>query len=251
MTFPDRCFFWSSRIIKGCEWMNHEKILIEKAVRRIEVQSSPNNEQVKIKGDHKDLKLIAAGTDAAVFRFLPAPDKAIKVFANEKCDKLKMELDVYRNIGESNFYPHCYGSGVNYMIISFEEGVTLYDCVVRGIPIPKQVIIDVENARSEVIEKGLNPRDIHLKNILMHNGRAKIVDVSEYMKEGNDYRWEYLKRGYEDYYHLIEGKPVPLWVVESVRKWFNQSTVFQYEEFIKKLSKLYDMFSISSSNRKS
>lgn len=243
--------FWSSRIFKGCEWMSYDKELIEKAVNHIKVKSAPNNEQVRTAGEHKDLQLIAVGTDAAVFRFRSSPELAIKIFASDKLAKLTMELDVYRKIGDSIFYPKCYGSGANYMILSFEEGITLYDCIVRGISIPEQVIIDVEKARSEVLEKGLNPRDIHLKNILMYNGRAKIVDVSEYMVEGNDLRWEYLKRGYEEHYHLIDGKPVPLWIVETVRKWFNQSTVFQYEEFIKKLGKLYEKFTISSTNQKS
>ena len=63
------------------------------------------------------------------------------------------------------------------------------------------------DAREYVRQKGLNPRDIHLKNIFLQNGRAKIIDVSEYVQPGNDLRWEYLKKAYDQYYHLIEGKP--------------------------------------------
>lgn len=80
----------------------------------------------------------------------------------------------------------------------------------------------MEDARDYVRSKGLNPRDIHLKNILLQNGRAKILDVSEYVLPGNDYRWEHLKKGYEEYYHLIDGKSVPFWLAETVRKWYNQ-----------------------------
>ena len=38
------------------------------------------------------------------------------------------------------------------------------------------------------------------------NGRAKIIDVSEYVQPGNDLRWEHLKKAYDQYYHLIEGE---------------------------------------------
>ena len=61
--------------------------------------------------------------------------------------------------------------------------MTLFDCVLQGIHIPEQVINDVEDAREYVRNKGLNPRDIHLKNILLQNGRAKILDVSEYISQ--------------------------------------------------------------------
>ncbi|MCB8817474.1 RIO1 family regulatory kinase/ATPase domain-containing protein [Desulfosporosinus shakirovi] len=86
-----------------------------------------------------------------------------------------------------------YGRGFDFLVIRFEEGITLYDCLLKGIHIPKQVIEDVDNAINYVLGKGLNPRDIHLKNILLQEGKAKLLDVSEYMKPGNDKRWEYLK----------------------------------------------------------
>jgi hypothetical protein len=86
-----------------------------------------------------------------------------------------------------------------------------------------------------------NPRDIHLKNILLHEGRAKIVDVSEYMKPGNDKRWEYLKEGYLKHYHLIDGKAIPHWILEAVRKWYNQtpSENFKVYDFTKELLLLF------------
>ena len=84
-------------------------------------------------------------------------------------------------------------------------------------------------------QKGLNPRDIHLKNILLQNGRAKIIDVSEYVQPGNDFRWEHLKKVYEEHYHLIDGKSVPFWLLETIRKWYNQRNKHfaSYEEFMK------------------
>ena len=30
------------------------------------------------------------------------------------------------------------------------------------------------------------------------------------------------KKGYEQYYHLIDGNSVPFWLVETIRKWYNR-----------------------------
>jgi predicted Ser/Thr protein kinase len=207
----------------------------------LKIQANRENEPVLVKNHPDGLQCIGVGTDAAVFRYIYAPSYAFKVFADDKKSKMDMEQQVYMHLGDTHYFPTCYGSGSNYLVLSFEKGITLYDCLLKGIHIPKQVIQDVEDARKFVYSKGLNPRDIHLKNILMHENRAKLLDVSEYRKPGNDMRWEYLKKGYEQYYHLIDGKAVPLWIVETVKRWYNQSkhSAFDFQEFVQKLVKLF------------
>ncbi|MEH7235996.1 serine/threonine protein kinase [Bacillus sp. JJ1562] len=210
------------------------------SLSKITVSSNPNNEPVTIIGDADDLKCVGVGTDAAVFQFLNSPAYAYKMYAKDKVDKVKIEANVYRTIGESPFFSTYFASYDNVLVLSYEEGITLYDCILQGIHIPKQVVIDVEDARNHVRSKGLNPRDIHLKNILLQNGRAKVLDVSEYIQPGNDFRWEHLKKGYDEYYHLIDGKSVPYWVVETVRKWYNQQGTYfpSFEDFMKIVQKL-------------
>ena len=61
---------------------------------------------------------------------------------------------------------------------------------------------------------------------------------------GNDLRWEYLKKAYDQYYHLIEGKPIPLKVIEMIRKRYNQrnndsSTI---EDFMSNTYKFFTSF---------
>ncbi|MER2172745.1 MAG: serine/threonine protein kinase [Psychrobacillus psychrodurans] len=210
------------------------------SLSKIKVFSNANNEPVTISGDLDDLKCIGVGTDAAVFQSLSAPDYAFKLFAKDRVNKVKVEANVYHILGDSPFFSTCFASYDEYLVLSYEEGKTLFDCILQGIHIPEQVVNDVENAREYVRNKGLNPRDIHLKNILLQNGRAKIIDVSEYVLPGNDYRWEHLKKGYEQYYHLIDGNSVPFWLVETIRKWYNQraETSSSFEEFTKKILKL-------------
>ncbi len=218
------------------EWDNAEKEL-----SKVRVTSNGENELVTVKGNSDKFECIGVGTDAAVFRFIHTPQYAFKVFSDDKLRKIEIETEAYLKLGHSEYFPEYYGRGFNFLVISFEEGITLYDCLLKGIHIPKQVILDVENAREYVFKRGLNPRDIHLKNILLHKGRAKIFDVSEYMKQGNDYRWEYLKEGYQDHYHIIDGKAIPHWIIETVRKWYNQTKPesFNLQDFIKELAILF------------
>jgi hypothetical protein len=213
--------------------MGHQWDLAKDSLSQITVYSNPNNEPVTINGGMDDLKCIGVGTDAAVFQSPKAPAFAFKKYARDKLDKVKVEANVYQKIGDSPFFSTCFASYDEYLVLSYEEGMTLFDCILQGVHIPEQVIQDVEDAREYIRMKGLNPRDIHLKNILLQNGRAKILDVSEYILPGNDFRWEHLKEGYEQYYHLIDGKSVPFWLVETVRKWYNQRNKYfsSYEEF--------------------
>ena len=210
------------------------------SLSKIKVYSNPNNQPVTIIGDAENLKCIGVGTDAAVFQSLSAPAYAFKLYAKDKVEKVKMEAKVYEQLGDSPFFPTYYASSDEYLVLSYEEGKTLFDCVLQGIPIPQHVVNEVEDAREYVRSKGLNPRDIHLKNILLQHGKAKIIDVSEYTQSGNDFRWEHLKRGYDQYYHLIEGNAVPFWLVATIQKWYNQrgENSFSYEEFTKSISKL-------------
>ncbi|KGP70866.1 serine/threonine-protein kinase [Pontibacillus yanchengensis] len=209
------------------------------SLSQIMVYSNANNEPVSIHSVPEDMKCIGIGTDAAVFQSVDEPLYAYKLYASDKVSKLKVEQDIYRQLGDSIFFTKCYASYDNLLVLRYEEGLTLFDCLLQGIHIPNQVVKDVDEAREYVRGKGLNPRDIHLKNILLQNGRAKIIDVSEYVQPGDDYRWKHLKRAYEEYYHLVDEKSIPFWVMETVRKWYNQSKkTTSFEEFMKVVLKL-------------
>ena len=217
--------------------MNEDWIFADKYLSKISISSNPNNEPVSIHGTSDYLRCIGIGTDAAVFQSVDNPAYVFKMYADDKIDKVQIESDVYDVLGDSPYFSTCFGYKDNYLVLNFEEGITLYDCLLQGIPIPKQVIEDVDYARDYVRQKGLNPRDIHLKNVFLQNGRAKIIDVSEYIIEGNDRRWEHLKKAYDQYYHLIKGKPVPLLLVETIRKRYNHLSNHSanFEEFLDNL----------------
>ncbi|MGM0844877.1 MAG: serine/threonine protein kinase [Bacillota bacterium] len=217
------------------DWMS-----VIPSLNKLDIRANPENNPVSIDGDSEGLLLIGTGTDAAVFRSMLFPHLAFKVYALERVEKKSIEEGVYDELGSSSYFSKKVGSGENFLVLSFEEGTTLYDCLLRGILIPPSVIEEVEQARSHIRNCGLNPRDMHLKNILLQHGKVKIIDVSEYAMPGNDKRWEYLKKGYLQYYRYINGKPVPSWLMETVRTWFNQTKGpdFTFEEFMKKVMSL-------------
>src|SRR5699024_10375906 len=177
--------------------------------------SKSDNTPATTCGRCEELKCVGVTTDAAVFQHFYAPSYAFKVYAKDKVSKIKAEKDIYNTLSGSPYFPVCFAAYDKYLVLSYEGGTTLFDCLLQGIHIPDQVVKDVEDAREHVRKRGLNPRDMHLKNILLQNGRARIIDVSEYIQPGNDFRWEHLKKGYEEYYQLIVGNSIPYCMAET------------------------------------
>jgi hypothetical protein len=213
----------------------------DQALQSIEVIGNENNEPVTIVGFSEDLRCIGSGTDAAVFYHDDIPGYAFKLYSDKALEKKELEEEIYKRLQGSRYFPECFGAGSKYLVLSYEAGPTLYDCLLQGIVVPEQVIIDVEEAREFVRSTGLNPRDIHLKNVIVQEGRGKVLDVSEYLKEGNDHRWEHLVWVYKHIYPMINGMRVPLWVLESIKHWYNRidKTSFMIEDFSQRISKLF------------
>lgn len=206
-----------------------------RSLANIKVTASFDNDPVTIHGEAEGFRCIGVGTDAAVFQSRTIPEYAFKLYADGKEGKLEAEASVYERIGSARYFSRCYGKVNRILVLKYEEGPTLFDCLLQGIYVPEQAIRDVETARETIRQLGLNPRDIHLKNILLQDGRAKLLDVSEYIKPGNDFRWEHLKKAYEEYYKFIDGKPVPFWLLDTIRKWYHHWNRYSssYDEFMR------------------
>lgn len=209
---------------------------IEEAIGEIIFHAHPENEPVTIEYLPPVFNLVGYGTDAVVVSHPEYKGRVLKVFAEDRLHKVDQEFQVYQKLKGSPYFARCYGKGDNYLVLSHEQGLNLYQCLCEGIEIPEQVIIDVEHARREARLKGLNPRDIHLKNVLLQKGRGKLLDVSEYMKPGNDRRWDDLVEAYYEFYPLIRGRKVPVWLLESVKMMYNRKTssAFSVREFGRK-----------------
>lgn len=191
---------------------------VEPLLEKIDLQYNPENEPVTVKYLPPPLELIGVGTDAVVVRHPEYPDIVFKVYAKERVDAKEDEYRAYQRLVGSPYFAVCHGAGDRYLVLSYEEGMTLYDCLVQGVNIPESIIDEVEEARQYARSVGLNPRDIHLKNVLLQDGHAKIIDVSEYVKPGNDGRWDHLVQSYHLFYPYIAGKKIPVWMLEMVKR---------------------------------
>lgn len=191
--------------------------LAEPGLSHIEVKGSSRNRLVRVRGCSSPLHCVGLGTDAAVFVHEALPAYAFKLYSPQAMHKKEVEASVYAKLQGSPYFPVCHGIGDRYLVLSMERGPTLYDCLVEGIEVPAQAMQDVEQARAFVRSQGLNPRDIHLKNILLQEGRGKLLDVSEYIKPGNDRRWEHLMLAYRYGYPWLRGKRVPGRLLELLK----------------------------------
>ncbi|PRO66168.1 serine/threonine protein kinase [Alkalicoccus urumqiensis] len=207
---------------------------------QLHIQAHPDNQPVTIRGAAEKLVCVGIGTDAAVFQHMEAPQYALKMYAEDRGYKSRLEEEVYQLLGGSPYFPTCFGRSGPVLVLSFEEGTTFFDCLLQGIVIPEEAVNMVEKAREYVRSCGLNPRDIHLKNILLQpEGTVKVIDVSEFIVAGDDLRWEHLLRGYQEYYAYIQGRPLPHWLLETVRRWYNRrhEDFDSYDDFVRSVLK--------------
>ncbi len=192
---------------------------IEGLLRAVRIRARASNEPIVIEHIPAPLRLLGSGTDAVVVQHPALPDQAFKIYAPETIGCLADEYRAYGQLADSPYFAACLGRGASYLVLSYEHGPTLYECLVQGIPIPEQAMADVEAARHLARQVGLHPKDIHLKNVLLQGDRARIVDVSKYVAPGDaDPVWDHLAEGYRRFYPLIRGRRIPVWVIEMVKR---------------------------------
>jgi len=165
--------------------------------------------------------IVGAGNSAAVFAHPDFPGRVVKVYA-PGCEGCAEEIEVYRRLGEHPSFSYCFGSGDNYLILKRFHGVTFYDCLPRGIEIPPIAIDDIDRALGYARDRGLQPHDVHGRNVMVQDGRGVVVDVSDFLDDGLEGNsWRDLKRGYRWIYRpFFAWLPVrvPYFVLNGVRK---------------------------------
>lgn len=146
--------------------------------------------------------LIGAGNYAAVFTHPDFPEVVVKIYAPGR-PGFEAEVEVYRRLGKHPAYSQCLHAGNQYLVLKRLRGVTLYDCMQRGIPIPEQVIRDVDAALDYARSRGLFPHDVHGRNVMLHEGRGLVVDVSDFLEKEECSKWRDLKKAYYRIYRPI------------------------------------------------
>lgn len=165
-------------------------------------------------------QLAGAGNYAAVVYHPDYPDWVVKVYAPGR-PGLEAEVEVYRKLGPHPAFARCLHAGENFLVLTRLKGITLYNCLMRGIRIPEQVIKDIDGALAYAEKRGLHPRDVHAKNVMMLDGCGLVVDISDFGKAEPCSKWADLKRAYYRFYlPLLYRHPIPIppLVLNLVRK---------------------------------
>ena len=172
------------------------------------------------------LTLIGTGRSAFVFR-IESSDKAIKIFFPEFTYIAKEEAEIYNALQDISYFPTIYDSGQNYLVMDYIEGRTLFDCVNQGIPITSAHIAEIDSALSLASKRGLNPSDIHLRNIFITaDNEIKLIDVARFRQTKDCTQWSDLKSAYTLYYtKRFFPKKIPAPVMNTVAFFYKKQLI--------------------------
>jgi hypothetical protein len=196
------------------------KLIGNELLPNIQLSTEDPFDPIVVKNFSDTWKTIGSGNYAGVFLHQSNPKWVVKVYGR-KPEDLKKEVDVYKRLGDHESFSSLIDYGDNYLILKRIDGINLFDAVVKGIRIPESVILDVDEGIAYARSRGLNPFDVHGKNVVMSNGRGYIVDVSDFYKQGKCRKWDDLKKAYYRIYLPFIYKyhpPIPFFIVNSVRK---------------------------------
>lgn len=149
-----------------------------------------------------EFHLLGVGRSAWAYR-IGSTHQAVKIFFPSYAHLAEEEAAVYQVLQGSPYYPALYQVGADYLVMDYIEGLTLFECLCRGIPIKEEHIHQVDKALEDARERGLNPSDIHLRNIMVTTeGKIKLIDVARFRQAKDCPQWEDLKSAFSRYYRL-------------------------------------------------
>ena len=183
--------------------------------------------RIEVQQYHQDLKLVGTGRSACVFR-IKDTNKVIKVFPSQFTHIAQKEADIYKSLKNSHYFPAIYETGENFLTMDYIEGNTLFMCLTKGIHISEKQINEVDHILNEVREVGLNPSDIHLRNIIVTpDNQIKMIDVARYKQKKEDTQWNDLKNAYYRFYqHPFFPKRLPECMLNFIAALYKRKLLF-------------------------
>lgn len=181
------------------------------------VTFSRRGSKIILQSKHENLELVGAGRSAFVFK-IKSTDKVIKVFFSPFIAVAKEEAQIYQKLQGINYFPTLYEAGENYLVIDYLRGFTFFECLSKGIVISSHYIKEVDQALLLARQRGLNPSDIHLRNIfLTNNGEIKVIDVARFSQKKDCMQWRDLKKAFYKWYNRgLCPKKMPVWLLNLI-----------------------------------
>ena len=168
----------------------------------LRLESVSADDPVRVRHAPAPWRVLGCGNYAAVLIHPEHPELVVKVYAPGR-PGFEAEAEVYRRLGEHPAYSECLHAERGVLLLRRLHGITLYDCLHRGVPIPAQVIRDIDEALDYARSRGLHPHDVHGRNVMMEEGRGLVVDVSDFLKEEDCTKWADLKAAYTRVYRPL------------------------------------------------
>ncbi len=161
----------------------------------LQLHSAHPHDPIRVQHLPRPWRILGCGNYAAVMHHPHHPELVVKVYAPGR-GGLAEEAEVYRRIGSHPAYSQCFHVGGSYLVLRRLRGTTLYDCLLNGIPIPRRAIADVDHALHYARSRGLHGHDVHGRNVMLHNGRGLIVDISDFLNPEPCTAWRDLRLAY-------------------------------------------------------
>ncbi|WP_414528068.1 serine/threonine protein kinase [Nodularia chucula] len=179
------------------------KQLVETIYRQLlpslQIESVDPHNPIQVHSLPEPWLLLGTGNYAAVVYHPDHPDSVVKIYAPGR-PGYEEEVEVYRLLGSHRAFSECFYAKDQFLVLKRLYGTTLYDCIHLGLPIPKQVIQDIDAALDYAQSHGLHPHDVHGRNVMMHEGRGLVVDISDFLHVETCSKWNNLKKAYYWFY---------------------------------------------------
>ncbi|MFJ7935837.1 protein kinase family protein [Sporosarcina sp. NPDC096371] len=175
------------------------------------------------------LELVGTGRSAFVFR-VKSTNHAMKLFFPVFSYLAKEEASIYEVLKGIVYFPSIYEVGANYIVMDYVEGLTLFECMSHGKIITSTHLKEIDYALSLAANRGLNPSDIHLRNIfIMSTGSIKIIDVTRFRQKKECSQWPNLKKAYKQFYcRRWFPKKIPAFLLNIIAFFYKKDLIPYY-----------------------
>lgn len=171
------------------------KSIYEELLPNLRIESVNPRNPIKVYYLPQPWRSLGKGNYAAVVYHPDYPECVVKIYAPGR-PGYEEEVEVYRRLGFHPAFSECLYAADGFLILKRLYGTTLYDCMHLGVPIPKQVIRDIDEALDYARSRGLHPHDVHGRNVMMYQGRGLVVDISDFLHQEACSKWNDLKKAY-------------------------------------------------------
>lgn len=186
----------------------------------LRIESVEPHDPVQVRQLPAPWQLVGTGNYATVVNHPDHPELVVKIYAPGR-PGFEEEVEVYRRLGSHPAFSECLYAADGVLILKRLHGTTLYDCIHLGMPIPEQVIRDIDQALDYARSRGLHPHDVHGRNVMIKEGRGLVVDISDFLHEETCNKWNNLKQAYYLLYRPFLSPlrlRVPYFALDGVRK---------------------------------